>query len=283
MRLGVAAVAVSLAIAAEITQAQTFSSRVDAVRVDVLVTEGGRLIRGLTRDDFEILDNGVAQRIDLVTFERLPLNVVLALDMSDSVAGDRLEQLREAGGAILERLAPDDEAGLVTFGHAVTIRAPLSGDRGRVRAALRDALGWGRTSLVDAAHTGLMVAETGVGRSLLIVFSDGVDTASWLTPEVVLDTARRTDVVAYCVSTRDDEPTAFTESLASLTGGSRVELRSMKELGATFVRILEEFRQRYLVSYTPRGVSKDGWHRLDVRLKGRRGSVRARPGYLAGD
>jgi hypothetical protein len=45
--------------------------------------------------------------------------------------------------------------------------------------------------------------------------------------------------------------------------------------------VLEEFRQRYLVSYTPRGVAKDGWHRLTVRVK-RGGTVKARPGYLAG-
>ena len=53
-------------------------------------------------------------------------------------------------------------------------------------------------------------------------------------------------------------------------------------LGATFMSILEEFRHRSLVSYTPRGVSRDGWHRLEVRLKGRRATIKARPGYLAG-
>ena len=74
-------------------QQATFSSRIDAVRVDVLVTDASGPIRGLGPSDFEIRDNGVLQQIDLVSFEQIPLNVVLALDMSDSVAGDRLDRL----------------------------------------------------------------------------------------------------------------------------------------------------------------------------------------------
>src|SRR5580765_8077897 len=83
------------------SQDVTFSSRVEAVRVDVLVTDNGQPVRGLGPADFEIRDNGVLQQIDLLSFEQIPLNVVLALDMSDSVAGDRLERLRTAGAAIL--------------------------------------------------------------------------------------------------------------------------------------------------------------------------------------
>ena len=278
----VAVACLALARAQALPQTPTFSSRVDAVRVDVLVTDRGRLVRGLRPADFEVLDNGVPQQVDLATFEQLRLNVVLALDVSDSVAGERLEHLRAAGLAVLDQLAADDEAALVTFSHAVSLRAPLTTDRGLVRAALALADGFGQTALVDATHTGIVVAESGVGRSLLILFSDGFDTASWLSEATVLDTARRTDVVAYCVTTREREQAEFTEELAGLTGGSRIELESTRDLSATFVRILNEFRQRYLVSYTPRGVSKEGWHRLQVRVKGRRLTIRARPGYVAG-
>ena len=76
--------------------------------------------------------------------------------------------------------------------------------------------------------------------------------------------------------------TTFNRELTSLTGGSLIEIASTRDLSTAFLRILEEFRQRYVVSYTPRGVSRDGWHRLEVRLKGRRATIRARPGYLAG-
>jgi hypothetical protein len=92
---------VASAIGTARAQQATFSSRIDAVRVDVLVTDANGPIRGLGPADFEIRDNGVLQQIDLVSFEQIPLNVVLALDMSDSVAGDRLDRLRTAGAAIL--------------------------------------------------------------------------------------------------------------------------------------------------------------------------------------
>ncbi len=69
------------------------------------------------------------------------------------------------------------------------------------RAALERAYGFGRTSLIDATYAGMVVGESSIGRPLSIVFSDGVDTSSWLSAEAVLDIARRSDVVVYCIST----------------------------------------------------------------------------------
>ena len=100
-----AALAVSATTVAP--QMPAFSSRVEAVRVDALVRERGQCAWAGAAD-FEVFDNGVPQQVDLVTFERLPLKAVLALDMSDSVAGERLGHLRAAGGA-LDQLAPKDE------------------------------------------------------------------------------------------------------------------------------------------------------------------------------
>ena len=82
-------------------QSPAFTSKIEAVRVDVLVTDNGQPVRGLGPADFEIVDNGVPQQVELVSFDEIPLNVILALDMSDSVAGERLEQLRGAGGGLL--------------------------------------------------------------------------------------------------------------------------------------------------------------------------------------
>ncbi len=67
----------------------TFSTKVEAVRVDVLVTEKGRPVAGLTAEDFEVFDNGVRQQPRLAAFEQMPINVTLALDASNSVVGDR--------------------------------------------------------------------------------------------------------------------------------------------------------------------------------------------------
>ena len=68
--------------------------------------------------------------------------------------------------------------------------------------------------------------------------------------------------------------------MTSLTGGRLFEIEKTANLASTFLGILEEFRHRYLVSYTPKGVAKDGWHKLDVSMKKRRAVVKARPGYL---
>ena len=263
-------------------QAPTFSTRLEAVRVDVLVTDQGQAVRGLTPADFDIRDEGVPQTVDLVSFEEIPLNVVLALDASDSVSGDRLDHLRAAGRAALGRLKGADQAGLVTFNHAVEVRAGLTRDAAHVQAALERVRPTGETALVDGTYAAMTLAESDVRRGLVIVFSDGVDTTSWLTPDRVLDASRRSDAVVYGVVVRSRSKASFLRDLSTRTGGGIVEIDSTKDLADRFVAILDEFRQRYLVSYTPRGVAAVGWHRLDVRIKGRRVTVKARAGYLAG-
>ena len=280
--LTVAAVLGLFESASAAPQSPAFSSKVEAVRVDVLVTDNGQPVRGLGPADFEVLDNGVPQDVTLVSFDEVPLNVILALDMSDSVAGERLQQLRGAGSGLLAALKKNDQAALVAFSHAVRLGATLTTDVGSVQAALAAAVSTGQTALVDGTYAGIMVGESDAGRGLLIVFSDGVDTSSWLRADAVLDTARRADVVVYGVSVVSRLKPEFLREITSLTGGRMFEIEKTTNLAATFLGILDEFRHRYLVSYTPKGVAKDGWHKLEVRLKNRRGTIKARPGYLAG-
>ena len=266
---------------APVARQTTFESRVEAVRVDVLVTENGQPVRGLASDEFEVFDNGVRQRVDLASFEQIPLNVVLALDMSASLQGLRLGHLQTAGKSVLDGLKAGDRAALVAFSHVVAPSQGLTDDLGRIRTALEQARGEGLTSLVDAAHTGMLLGESDAGRSLLIMFSDGVDTSSWLTADAVLDTARRGDVVVYAVEV-GERRASFPRDLSEATGGRTFAIESTRDLSATFSKILEEFRNRYLISYSPQGVASEGWHRLDVRVRNRGLAVKARPGYFAG-
>ena len=259
----------------------TFSSRVEAVRVDVLVTENGKPLTGLTPSDFEVTDNGARQAVDLASFEQIPLNVILAFDVSASLEGLRLGHLQAAGRTVLSGLKAGDRAALVAFSHVVMPTVGLSENLDAVRTALDRVRGSGLTSLVDASHAAMLIGESDVGRSLLIVFSDGVDTSSWLSAESVLDTARRGDVVVYGVEVGQRRG-SFTRELSEVTGGRTIAIESTRDLSATFANILEEFRMRYLISYSPAGVEHTGWHRLDVRVKGRRVNVKARPGYFAG-
>ena len=230
-------------------------------------------------DDFELFDNGVRQPITLADFDELPLNVVLAFDMSRSVTRDRLAHLQRAAGALLDALTKQDQAGLITFSHAVALRHGLTKDVPRLREALARVEPTGDTALVDGSYAGMMLGESGVGRALLIVFSDGVDTASWLTPDSVLQTAKRSDVVAYGVSVGRQKPD-FLRDLGEATGGQVFENESAENLEQRFLAVLDEFRRRYVLMYTPTSTDP-GWHRLEVKVKGRRGTVQARPGYLA--
>jgi hypothetical protein len=116
---------------------------------------------------------------------------------------------------------------------------------------------------------------------LPIAFSDDVDTSSWLLPDALLETAKRSQAVAYGVAIRRADRPAFLRDLTHLTGGSLFEIESAGDLSAAFAMILDEFRHRYLISYSPRGVANEGWHRLSVRVKGRAFTIKARPGYMS--
>jgi len=282
MKVALAAVVAFGLALADAQQQPVFSSRANAVRVDVLATKDGKLLRGLTAADFEIRDNGVIQQPTLLSADELPLNVVLALDLSDSVTGSRRRDLQNAGQALLKALNERDGAGLVTFGFAVTTADRLTLDRDAVRSALLRPAGGGRTALIDGCFAGLMLGASELGRSLMLVFSDGVDTASFLGADAVMSTARRADVVTYAVVAADRLRQSFLRDLTDVTGGDLLEVKNTTDVEETFLRLLNEYRQRYLLSYTPTGVGRDGWHKIDVRVKRPNVNVRARSGYLAG-
>ncbi len=263
-------------------QVATFSAKVEMVRVDALVTENGQPVRGLGRADFDVRDNGVPQQVELASFEQMPLNVIVALDVSESVAGEPLEHLRTASLALLDALEPRDRAGLLAFSDLILLSSPLTSERERVRAAVKRLTAYGATALFDATYAGIVLGESDQGRSLLIVFTDGADTASFLTRDAVLDTAKRSDVVIYGVAAGLPNRARFLKQVTAQAGGSLFEIESTKDVGKTFLTILSEFRNRYLLSYVPRNVTRDGWHHLEVRVKNRRGNVKARPGYQVG-
>jgi VWFA-related protein len=265
-------------------QQPTFSARREMVRVDVLVTDGGRPVRGLQPSDFDVFDSGVAQRVELVSFEALPVRIVLALDLSASISAQELDHLRDGGRAVLANLKHDDQVALLTFADAVMLRERLTAEAERVGAALGRmepaADSHGGTALVDACYAAMTVVDQDAGRGLLIVFTDGVDTSSWLPAYRVLQAARRSNLVVYAVSTAPLKKGSFLRDLSDVTGGGAVEIQSTDRVRATFVSVLDEFRQRYLVSYSPTNVAVGGWHPLTVRVKKGKADVKARAGYV---
>ena len=270
-------------ILSEAVQKPTFSVKREEVRIDVLVTDNGKPVEGLMASDFEVLDNGVPQTIESASFQEIPASVILILDMSGSVAGRLMDNLKKAGFDLLDKLRVGDRAALITFNHAVTLNSTLTSDLQSVRQALdrTQPKSLGKTSLIDASYAGLIHAESKADQPLIIVFSDGLDTSSWLTDESVLESARRSDAIIYGVSAGRLPDRKFLGELTKITGGFLIEVESAGDLGSVFVDILEEFRQRYLLTFVPTGVGKAGWHELEVKVKNHRyDKISARQGYM---
>jgi VWFA-related protein len=210
----------------------------------------------------------------------LPVGVVLTLDFSTSLAADDLAALRRAGRSLLDGLAPGDSAALLTFSHRVVRQVPLTRELDDVRAGLDVTPARGHTSLADAALAALLLGDADGGRTLVVLFSDGVDTSSYQRPEVVVETARRVNGVVYAVWAGDGD-IGFLDDLTKATGGRVIDIGKAGDPGPAFVAILNEFRSRYLLTYTPAGVPAGGWHVLDVRVGRRDAKVDARPGYFS--
>jgi Ca-activated chloride channel family protein len=285
---------------------QPFRVSVDAVRVDVQVLDGNRPVGGLTPADFELWDSGVPQRIDSIMFEDVPLSVMLALDASGSVRGAPLEHLKQAAAAVTGLLRPGDRAALLTFAEEIDLSCDWTADRGQLERAIAGTEAAGSTALHDASFAALTLKDAQVGRALILVFSDGDDNNSWLSGQTVMEVARRNDAVIYGVGLRTttaprlgylvdfrsglqpDVPavlppllvTPFLTALAEETGGKYLEAERSDRLRDVFVRIITEFRSRYLLTYTPTGVERGGWHPIQVKLKNTRGNITARRGYL---
>lgn len=280
--------------------APTFEAGVETVYVDAFVSHGGRSLPALTARNFELEDNGVRQEVSVVGLEEVPLRAVLVFDTSSSVTAEELEHLRAAARVFLSGLQPEDEASLLAFSHELRLHTAPTGDPRPLAGALDELRPSGGTALFDALFAALELVEQGGGRPAVVVFTDGEDRLSWLGAAEVLQRAGESNALVYSVAVGEERrltvgpagPLSFAtpqkekgqrhellEELASVTGGRVRELESSDGLEEAFQEIFDELQTRYLLRYSPRGVDEEGWHELEVRLKGRKGKVRARRGY----
>jgi len=292
--------------AAPKTQAPAvFGVQVDSVYVDAFVSRRREPVIGLLASDFELKDNGVVQRLDLVAAEALPLLAVLVFDSSNSLAGERLAALQASGRAFLESLRPQDEVSLFTFAGETQWLARPTTDKAAVARSLDGLRPDGATAVLDALYSALILPET-KARTLVVVFTDGEDNMSWLDWPQMLQVAERSNALIHVVALRrpEDEsrslpatdlagrmlpaskpaPLEFVHTwgmrqIAESTGGRYWEAESPARLKSAFAAITESMAQRYVLSYEPEGVNRKGWHQIDLRLKGRGGEVHTRRGY----
>ena len=261
-----------------VAQQQTFSTSVERVLVDVDVRRGPRLTTGLSAADFEVLDNGIRQTVELVSASSVPVSVILVLDTSASLDATQRAHLVRAGTRVIDELKPDESAALVTFSHRIAVQTAFTTDLEKLRGLVAKPVASGDTALRDAVHVAMLVGASAPGRPLVILLSDGDDTASFLSDDAVLDTAQRTGAVVSVVKIGGDNE--LLKTLAGVTGGELIKERSLDRVAERFSQLLDSFRNRYLLSFAPTDRSKPGWHRLTVRVRGE-GDVRARTGYWA--
>jgi Ca-activated chloride channel family protein len=256
---------------------------VNLVEVYASVTDAqGATMSGLTREDFELRENGETQQISNFTAGEFPLSIALALDRSFSMSGTRLSLAKSAAHAFLAELRPADQAMILAVGSQVEVVAPLSTDRGAEGAAVDRLDPFGTTGLHDAIIRAIDEVQPAKGRRALVLLSDGNDRYSQASAADALDRARRADVMIFPVAVGPTRPPLFAE-LATLTGGRSYHARDGAALADTLRGIARDLRQQYLLGYTPTRLPIAGsneWRSISVAVRRPGAQVRARDGYL---
>ena len=271
--------------------AQVFRTRVETVQVTVTVTdENNRLITGLTRDDFEMFEDGDARPVTQFTDERVPVSLGVLLDASDSMRGQPIVDARAAVdrfmGALLEA---GDEAFIGTFNHLPRIVALWTRPPSTLRGQLDLFRPTGSTAIYDALVASAPLFDSRRHtRAALIVISDGADTASGRTLQQARAVLRKTDPFVYAIAIDSGDPAASTrvnaDALREITGpsgGYTEVVHGAAELGPATERIANELNKQYTIGYDSTRPPDGGWREIRVRVKNREYFTRARRGYFA--
>lgn len=309
-------VAALLVIRLPAQQAPVFRAGVDVVTVDVSVRRGNVPVAGLAATDFLVTDNGVRQQVEVVPTTTMPVNLSLLVDTSGSVysiADSLASQVTEA----VALLRADDQFRLIAFSAGATQVLPMQPARAPVKIDRVSA--GGGTSLYDALAAALIRRRTPERGEMVVAFSDGLDTTSALGLDHLRDVARRSEAVLYLYILRTpqfarmcmpeskerqdrlldpdrptggnvmlnerDIPTECDQSglskLADATGGRVRTVSAGAHLPEGLRTALDEFRTSYVLTYTPKGVMRAGWHDLAVKItRAGKFDVHARRGYF---
>ena len=268
-----------------------FRSGTELVDLYVTVTDDdGRLVPNLEENDFTILDNDQPQEIALFGNEVRPINVVVMLDSSISTT-NVMHLIMGGAEQFLIRMLPDDRARVGAFNDKIEVLpAEFVGDRDELIRAL-DELDFGNeTRLFDAIGASLDSLQGVEGRKVVLVLTDGQDSASQTGWRDVLEQAIAEEVMIYSIGleveyfdgvrNRQTRPDRSLRRLAEETGGGYFELQETDELGSTFTRVSQELHSQYVLGFAP-SVPDGRIHDLNVRVAGRGMRARARQSYVA--
>lgn len=299
-RIAAAALVVTLCPAWAVAQEQPPTFKVDVRLVRMLATvkdQMGRLAGGLEKDDFKIFDNGVEQEIAL--FERStaqPLSIALLVDTSRSTTRERryeLDSIRRFLQALLREGNESDQAALYSFNTSVTLQTSYTRDLRRLERGLNSLKSEGATAMFDSIFLAAEQMQQREGRHVVLIVSDGADTASYVKFEQALEALHEADAVLYAVLVTPVRGSAgrnlrgenALQTFAQWTGG-RIFLPALGAgIDQAFDEILRDLRTQYLLGYYPRGVSpaKERFHKVRVEVRRPGHSVASRNGYFSDD
>lgn len=279
-------------------QGSIFKSAVEVVPLTVTVTDAkGKYVKNLVETDFSVLEEGVRQSLAFFANEPVPIDLALTIDASASMAR-QLPIVRKAAGALVDSLRGGDRATVVTIKNAVGVALPLTADRPRIDAAIRDLSASGGTALYDGVYVVLKELERAriaeIRRRVLVLLSDGLDTASRLSADDMLALARRAGVGIYVIAmpapsnlprNRQDGSALQAEyamrTLARDTGARSFFPERVEELPAIYREIAHELANQYELGYLPsRSGTPGSFKRVTVHVEN--AIARTRSGYYAG-
>ncbi len=253
-----------------------------------VLDSSGRLVPDLDRPDFTVLDDGKPVELTQFSNATQPFTAVVMMDTSASMTAN-LELLNHAAEQFLLRLLPVDRAQVGAFNDKIQLSGRFTNNRDELVAALDDLQIGNPTRLNDAIATSLDALGGIEGRRVVLVFTDGEDTASKLGFRTVLERARNEEVMVYSIGLESEyfngqrvtrsRPSRDLRKISDETGGGYFELKKNDQLAPTFTRVAQELRSQYLLGFAPANL--DGKvHKLDVRARTGM-TVRARKSYIA--
>jgi Ca-activated chloride channel family protein len=267
-----------------------FRSAIRTVPVYATVVDAnGRLVPDLQRADFSIVDNAKPAELSLFSNESQPFTAVVMLDTSASMTAN-LKLLNQAAEQFLLRLLPVDKAQVGAFNDKIQLSGTFTNNRDELVGALNDLYFGNPTRLNDGIAAGLDALQGVDGRRVVLVFTDGEDTASRASFKNVLERARDEEVMVYSIGLESEyfngmrivrsRPSRDLRKISDETGGGYFELTKTADLSPTFTRVAQELRSQYLLGFAP--ASLDGKvHKLDVKVNRPGMTVRARKSYMA--
>ena len=259
-------------------QQPVFQAGTDVVVMDVAVRKNDEPVMGLTRDDFEVKDNGVLQTLDYVKAETYPIDLTMVVDESGRLRLT-LDRFRSAIKDTAALLTPEDSVRVIAFNDRITqvFEGPPSG----VAEVVDQLEALGRTSIYDAIAASLIRPKSANRRELIVTFTDGHDTSSTISPQMLLEVAKRADLVLdvfFAYDERDplngrwksyeaNDQLHEIRDIAAATGGLMDDMLGDDHVVKALRSALLDFKSRYLMAYTVHGVPRAGWHNITVTVK----------------